>query len=99
MKAVQRDPWNLVTDTYIEPNNFAELFSLLVPCHPKVKERTNYISVERKEFYKEENLAAFIVYGMNKAKIYRSFIKMKFFSTYSSLMPKLVGMKKQILLW
>ena len=27
--------WNLVTDTYIEPNNFAELFSLLVPCHPK----------------------------------------------------------------
>ena len=24
--------------------------------------------MERKEFYKEENLAAFIVYGMNKAK-------------------------------
>ena len=50
MKAVQRDPnWNLVTDTYIEPNNFAELFSLLVPCHPKGEgKRTNYISVERK---------------------------------------------------
>ena len=38
MKAVQRDPnWNLVTDTYIEPNNFAELFSLLVPVIQKVK--------------------------------------------------------------
>ena len=49
MKAVQGDPnWNLVTDTYIEPNNFAELFSLLVPCHPKGEERTNYISMERK---------------------------------------------------
>lgn len=49
MKAVQGDPnWNLVTDTYIEPNNFAELFSLLVPCHPKGEgKRTNYISMER----------------------------------------------------
>ena len=36
MKAVQGlSKLNLVTDTYIEPNNFAELFSLLVPCHPK----------------------------------------------------------------
>ena len=56
----------MVTDTYIEPNNFAELFSCLY--HPKGEERTNYISMEREKFYKEENLAAFIVYGMNKAK-------------------------------
>ena len=70
MRAVQGDPnWNLVTDTYIEPNNFAELFSLLVPCHPKGegKERTILVWKE-KEFYKEENLAAFIAYGMNRVK-------------------------------
>jgi hypothetical protein len=70
MRAVQGDPnWNLVTDTYIKPNNFAELFSLLVPCHPKGegKERTILVWKE-KEFYKEENLAPFIVYGMNKVK-------------------------------
>ncbi len=51
MKAVQRDPnWNLVTDTYIEPNNFAELFSLLVPCHPKGegKERTILVWKEKR---------------------------------------------------
>ncbi|MEH7456365.1 hypothetical protein CON65_19865 [Bacillus pseudomycoides] len=70
MRAVQNDPnWNLVTDTYVEPKNFADLFSLLVPCHPKGegKERTILVWKE-KEFYKEENLAPFILYGMNKMK-------------------------------
>ena len=59
MKAVQGDPnWNLVTDTYIEPNNFAELFSLLVPCHPKGEGKNeNYISMERKEFYKRRKFS------------------------------------------
>lgn len=38
MKAVQGDPnWNLVTDTYIEPNNFAELFSCLYLVTQKVR--------------------------------------------------------------
>ncbi|CAI8889453.1 MULTISPECIES: DUF3965 domain-containing protein [Bacillus] len=70
MRDVQSNPnWNLVTDVYVEPNNFADLFSLLVPNHPKGegKERT-ILAWKEKEFYKQENLAPFILYGMNKVQ-------------------------------
>ncbi|HDR4573566.1 DUF3965 domain-containing protein [Bacillus cytotoxicus] len=70
MKAVQGNPnWNLVIDTYVEPKDFADLFSLLVPCRPKGEEKERTLLVwKEKEFYKEENLIPFILYGMNKAK-------------------------------
>ncbi|SDZ36084.1 MULTISPECIES: DUF3965 domain-containing protein [unclassified Bacillus (in: firmicutes)] len=70
MRDVQSNPnWNLVTDVYVEPNNFADLFSLLVPNHPKGegKERT-ILAWKEKEFYKQENLVPFILYGMDKVK-------------------------------
>ncbi|PED07317.1 DUF3965 domain-containing protein [Bacillus pseudomycoides] len=70
MRDVQSNPnWNLVTDVYVEPNNFADLFFLLVPNHPKGegKERT-ILAWKEKEFYKQENLTPFILYGMNKVQ-------------------------------
>ncbi|MBP3972377.1 DUF3965 domain-containing protein [Bacillus sp. WL1] len=61
--------WDLVTDTYTEPKNFADLFSLLVPRYPKGDEKRRTILLwKEKEFYKEENLVPFIVFGMNKVK-------------------------------
>lgn len=61
--------WDLVTDVYMEPKNFAELFSLLVPCYPKGgKKRRTILLWKEKEFYKEENLIPFIIFGMNKVK-------------------------------
>lgn len=55
MRAVQSNPnWNLVTDAYVEPDNFADLFSLLVPARPKGegKDRT-ILAWKEKEFYKK----------------------------------------------
>ncbi|MEC2745351.1 DUF3965 domain-containing protein [Bacillus cereus] len=61
--------WDLVTDTYTEPKNFADLFSLLVPRDPKGDDKRRTILFwKEKEFYKEENLVPFIVIGMNKVK-------------------------------
>ncbi|WP_410491887.1 DUF3965 domain-containing protein (plasmid) [Bacillus thuringiensis] len=61
--------WNLVTDAYVEPKNFADLFSILVPYYPQGNGRKRTILVwKEKEFYKAENLAPFIIFGMNKVQ-------------------------------
>ncbi|MFD0772084.1 DUF3965 domain-containing protein [Bacillus sp. CGMCC 1.60114] len=68
MTFMQTEPnWNLVTDAYEEPENFADLFSLLIPERPKGegKERT-ILAWKEKEFYKKENLIPFILYGMKR---------------------------------
>ncbi|MEH6852661.1 DUF3965 domain-containing protein, partial [Bacillus pseudomycoides] len=68
MEIMQTEPnWNLVTDAYVEPKNFADLLSLLIPEYPKGegKERT-ILAWKEKEFYKKENLIPFILYGMKK---------------------------------
>ncbi|PEA55186.1 hypothetical protein CON64_09165 [Bacillus pseudomycoides] len=68
MTIMQPEPnWNLVTDTYTEPENFADLLALLIPEYPKGegKERT-ILAWKEKEFYKKENLIPFILYGMKK---------------------------------
>lgn len=59
----------MVIDIYIELNNFVELFFLFVFCYLKGEGKEWIILVwKEKEFYKEENLVVFIVYGMNKVK-------------------------------
>lgn len=68
MSFVQTEPrWNLVTDVYSEPQNFTDLFSLLVPKHPSGEGQQRVVLTwKEKEFYKEENLVPFILYGMDK---------------------------------
>ncbi|WP_100618235.1 DUF3965 domain-containing protein [Bacillus cereus] len=78
MNAMQLKPnWSLITDEYIELNNFADLFTLLIPKNSKIKDkkRTNLtwnertvLTWEEKEFYKKENLIPLITYSMKKAK-------------------------------
>ncbi|AIW87867.1 DUF3965 domain-containing protein [Bacillus mycoides] len=60
--------WGLVTDNYKEPNNFKDLFALLLPADPKgnSKERT-ILKWRHKEFYKEKNIIPYILYGMKKS--------------------------------
>lgn len=76
--------WSLVTDEYLEPNDFADLFALLIPENSKIndKKRFNLTWNERttliwkeKEFYKKENLIPFITYSMKKAKNLSKFHK------------------------
>ncbi|HHQ2481175.1 TPA: DUF3965 domain-containing protein [Bacillus cereus] len=85
MAEMQLKPnWSLVTDEYLEPNDFADLFALLIPENSKIndKKRFNLTWNERttliwkeKEFYKKENLIPFITYSMKKAKNLSKFHK------------------------
>lgn len=76
--------WSLVTDDYVEPNDFADLFTLLIPKNSKVKgkkrnaltwKERRILIWKEKEFYKKENLIPFITYSMEKAKNLSKFHK------------------------
>ncbi|EOO61597.1 hypothetical protein IKE_05871 [Bacillus cereus VD196] len=85
MTEIQLEPnWSLVTDEYVEPTNFGDLFTLLIPINSKIKgnKRTALTKEERtiltwkeKEFYKKENLIPLITYSIKKAKSLPKFHK------------------------
>lgn len=77
MSFVQTEPkWDLVTNVFNEPQNFTDLLSLLTPERPKGEGKQRVVLTwKEKEFYKEENLASFIVYGMDKVNSLSKFHK------------------------
>ncbi|MFX3623611.1 MAG: DUF3965 domain-containing protein [Ectobacillus sp.] len=68
MKVLHQEPnWGLVTDFYKEPKSFADLLSLLVPKNlAETQDHHTLLIWKKNEFYKKENLIAFIQYGIEK---------------------------------
>ncbi|WP_028402452.1 DUF3965 domain-containing protein [Ectobacillus panaciterrae] len=64
----QQEPnWSLVTDYFACPETFTDLLSLLIPEAPhQNEERRTLLMWKEREFYKKENIASFIHYGIKK---------------------------------